>query len=201
MKSPSLSISESPMSIPTHMRETEAWKFDNGIAPEEVPDNLQEDVVRPFENLTGKSRFAELEKLFATNKQSVIDPMCVRNTSNWATVEKHHKFDSPDFDAIQTADDIKTRSPKLHKILKNIRKLDKEDQSQHGRKFKHFIFSDIKGAQGAKAIASGLLAEGYHMGYDVKKTNKKTHITVKSPAELLKTKYNNFFFIHTFGIQ
>jgi len=189
------------MSIPTHMRETEAWKFDNGIAPEEVPDNLQEDVVRPFENLTGKSRFAELEKLFATNKQSVIDPTCVRNTSNWATVEKHHKFDSPDFDAIQTADDIKTRSPKLHKILKNIRKLDKEDQSQHGRKFKHFIFSDIKGAQGAKAIASGLLAEGYHMGYDVKKTNKKTHITVKSPAELLKTKYNNFFFLSSISIH
>jgi len=202
----SLSDMESPMSVsvPSHIRETETWRAHRGIlediAPKELPDNIEAQVIRPFEQLTGTNRFAELEQLLQSNTQTAIDPTCVRNTSNWATIEKHHKFDKPEFNAAQTAKDIAKMSPKLKKILQNIRKLDREDEVRYGRKFKHFIFSDIKGPQGAKAVAAGLLSEGYNLSYNVHSTGKKTHIKVKSNEELLKTKGANFFLLSSISI-
>jgi hypothetical protein len=194
------------LSVPTpnYIAATETWRINRrllkDIAPKEIPDNLEEQIVRPFEQLTSANRFAEMERLLQSNKQTAIDPTCVRTTANWATVEKQHKFDKPEFNAKQTAEEIATRSPKLAKILQNIRKLDREDEVRHGRKFKHFIFSDIKSAQGAKAVAAGLLANQYNLGYSVRQTGKKTHITVKPDAELLKTKGNNFFILSSVSL-
>ena len=202
----STSTPTSPMSVPTpnYIAATETWRINRhllkDIAPKEIPGNLEEQIIRPFEQLTSANRFAEMERLLQSNKQSAIDPTCVRTTANWATVEKQHKFDKPEFDAKQTAEEIATRSPKLAKILQNIRKLDREDEVRHGRKFKHFIFSDIKSAQGAKAVAAGLMANQYNLGYVVRQTGKKTHITVKSDAELLKTKGTNFFLLSSVSI-
>lgn len=197
---------DTPMSVPTpdHIAETETWHLQNGrlydVAPEILPDDLESDVVQPFEQLTSTHRFAELEKLLQSTKKSVIDPTCVRTTANWATIEKHHKFDKPEFDAKKTAEDLSYRSPKLAKILQNIRKFDREDEARYGRRFKHFIFSDIKGAQGAKAVAAALLGEGYNLGYNIRQVGKKTQITVKSPEELLKTKGKNFFLLSSISI-
>ena len=194
------------MSVPTpdFIGETETWHLQNGrlydVAPEILPDNLETDVIRPFNELTSTHRFAELEKLLQSNKQSVIDPTCVRTTSNWATISPHNKFDKPEFDAKSTKAEIEYKSPKLAKILQNIRKFDREDEARYGRRFKHFIFSDIKGAQGAKAVAAALLGEGYNLGYNVRKVGKKTQITVKSPEELLETKGNNFFLLSSISI-
>jgi hypothetical protein len=36
---------------------------------------------------------------------------------------------------------------------------------EHGKLFKHFIFSDLKSSYGAKLIASALIAKGMHLGY------------------------------------
>ena len=203
----------SPMSVPTpnYIAATETWRLSRhllrDIAPRKIPSNLEEQIIRPFEQLTSANRFAEMERLLQSNKQTAIDPTCVRTTANWATVENHHKFDKPEFNAKRTAEEIATRSPKLAKILQNIRKLDREDETRHGRKFKHFIFSDIKSAQGAKAVATGLLATGFQLGYNAtpilvgksKKTNK-IKITVKTNEELLKTKGTNFFLLSSVSI-
>ena len=203
---------ESQMSVPTpdFIAATETWHLKNGRIHDIgiLPDNLEPDVIRPFEKLTSTHRVAELEELLEANKQYVIDPTCVRTTANWATIEKHHKFDKPEFDSKQTAEDLSYRSPKLSKILQNIRKFDREDEARYGRRFKHFIFSDIKSAQGAKAVAAALLGEGYNLGYNtiplvVGKSNnkgKKTSITVKSEEELLKTKGQNFFLLSSISI-
>jgi hypothetical protein len=194
------------MSVPTpdFIGETETWHLQKGrlydVAPEILPDDLETDVVQPFEELTSTHRFAELEKLLQSTKKSVIDPTCVRTTANWATIEKHHKFDKPEFDAKKTTEELSYRSPKLSKILQNIRKFDREDEARYGRRFKHFIFSDIKGAQGAKAVAAALLGDGYNLGYNVRQVGKKTQITVKSEEELLETKGKNFFLLSSISI-
>ena len=205
---PSPKNKESPMSVPTpdYIANTEAWRADTGMMHDitlnehALSENLEDQVIRPFERLTSTARVVELENLLKSAKKTAIDPTCVRTTANWATVEKQHKFDKPEFNAKQTAEDLVSRSPKLAKILQQIRKLDREDEVRYGHKFKHFIFSDIKSAQGAKAVASGLLGAGFQLGYDVRQTAKKTHITVKSDAELLKTKSTNFFLLSSVSL-
>jgi hypothetical protein len=197
---------DTPMSVPTpdYIAATETWDLHNGrlsdIAPVEMPFGYKRNITGPFEKLTSENRVAELEKLLQTNKHTIIDPTCVRTTSNWGTISKHHKFDKPEFNAKLTAEDISYRSPKLAKILQNIRKFDREDEARYGRRFKHFVFSDIKSAQGAKAVAAALLGEGYNLGYNVRRVGKKTQITVKSEEELLKTKGMNFFLLSSVSI-
>jgi len=205
---------DSKMSVPTpdYIAATETWDLRNGrlqnVAPVEMPFGYKRNIIGQFEELTSTHKVAELEKLLQTNKQTVVDPTCVRTTSNWGTIANHNKFDKPEFDAKKTAKDLSYRSPKLAKILQNIRKFDREDEARYGRRFKHFIFSDIKSTQGAKAVAAALLSEGYNLGYNTiplvvgksNKKDKKIQITVKSEEELLKTKGKNFFLLSSVSI-
>jgi len=197
---------DSKMSVPTpdYIAATETWDLRNGrlqnVAPVEMPFGYKRNITGPFEELTSTHRVAELEKLLQTNKQTVVDPTCVRTTSNWGTIANHNKFDKPEFNAKLTAEDLSYRSPKLAKIMQNIRKFDREDEARYGRRFKHFVFSDIKSAQGAKAVAAALLGEGYNLGYNVRRVGKKTSITVKSEEELLETKGKNFFLLSSVSI-
>jgi hypothetical protein len=202
----SLSKTESQMSVstPKFIAETETWQLRNGrlqnAAPAELPFGYKRNITGPFEELTSTRRISELNKLLEANKKTVIDPTCVRTTSNWATISPHNKFDKLGFDANATKTEIAYKSPKLAKILQNIRKFDREDEARYGRRFKHFVFSDIKGSQGAKAVAAALLGEGYNLGYNVRKAGKKTQITVKSEEELLQTKGKNFFLLSSVSI-
>ena len=213
--SPSLEKEDkSHKSVPTpdFIAATETWRLHKGlihdIAPSELPERLEEDVIRPFETLTDKQRLTELETILKSSKNTAIDPVCVRTKSNWATIENHNKFDNPEFDPKKTANELTYRSPKLSKILQNIRKFDREDEARYGRKFKHFIFSDIKTAQGAKAVAAALLSDGYTLGYNVKQisTKSKKHtvtkfkVTVKSEEELLETRGANFFLLSSVSV-
>ena len=223
---------ESPMSVlpPDYVIDTEAWKGINGkgrILEVTTNDDFTDTALQPFDELLSTERVKELESVLESHRKTTIDPTCVRSVSNWATVEKHHKFDAPGFDADKTAAELTSRSPKLAKILQNIRKFDREDEARYGRRFKHFIFSDIKGPQGAKAIASALIADGYIFGFSttstsstvapkksgvsLKKSNNpkkppkkqktaKIRISVKLPEELRKTRGNNFFFLSSVGI-
>jgi len=197
-----------PSSIPTpdFIGETAAWQSKNGvlnlgISIDESEEKFRERVIEPFNRLTSSvQKVKEMDKILKSEKQIIINPNCVRNTSNWMKVEKHHKFDKPEFDATQTAKGLVINSPKLANILQNIRKLDREDEARYGHKFKHFIFSDIKGAQGAKAIAAALLSTGYHLGYDVITVGEKTKMYVKSQTDLKKTKGNNFFLLSSVSV-
>jgi len=95
-----------------------------------------------------------------------FDPECIRKKSNISKTIKEYRFDHPMFDPELLLKDIPTFSPKLDHLLKKIDELDAEDQKTHGKKFKHFIFSDLKMAPyGAKLIASALIAKGLNLGY------------------------------------
>jgi len=111
----------------------------------------------------------DLEKII--EKQSIVsfDPTCVRQKSNWSKRSKMYRFDELEFDPKTLLKDVPEKSPKLDTLLKKMDELDKEDMKQHGKLFKHFIFSDLKSSSyGAKLIASALIAKGMKLGYSAK---------------------------------
>jgi hypothetical protein len=167
----------------------------------------------------------ELEKLEKLSQSPIIINMnssCIRNVANWSKVEPHQKIDHADFDPEKVKSDIQKYSPKLDALIKNINKLDEEDMRNHGRKFKHFIFSDIKNNNGAKAIAAGFIANGYKIGMKAvpvgstqknkspqNKTDKensgekqktKYKLALLSDDELLKNKGDNFYLLSSVAL-
>ena len=203
-----ISISpESEMSVatPSHIANTEIWLQKRGLLPKVTDDRLLANIGREsvehfmekYADIDGKDMAKQIKDTLKTTKTTTIDPECVRNVANWSSVESHNKFDKSSFDPYQTSQDVELRSPKLAKLIQNIERLDKLDQAKYGRKFKHFIFSDIKTAQGAKAVASALLANGYHLGYNVKPDGK---IVAKPPEELKLLGNRNFFLLSSVSI-
>ena len=92
---------------------------------------------------------------------------CVRNVANWSVFKPAHKFDKTSWSPEVFQSDMQVASPKLHALIEQIRKLDEQDQKQHGKRFKHMIYSDVKTANaGPKIIAAGLLSAGFKMLYD-----------------------------------
>jgi superfamily II DNA or RNA helicase len=115
-----------------------------------------------------------LNKLSKETPQTIFKPQCIRKKSNWSTVTGQHKLDNPYFEPKIFLQDMKNNSPKLNVLLKKIDNLDERDQKKYGKKFKHFIFSDIKsGGQGAKMLASALISTDWKLGYDAKLKGRK----------------------------
>ena len=113
-----------------------------------------------------------------------FDPECVRKRSNWSTMRNEFKMDHPDFRPDFFLKDMPAFSPKLAALLKKIGELDARDEKKHGRKFKHFIFSDIKsGGQGAKMLAAGLMSSGWTLGYTSVLKNKDKFATNEPEVE------------------
>lgn len=119
----------------------------------------------------------------------MYDANCLRRTANWTVLEKEHKFEKETFNAKKFKEDLPKASPKLFELLEKIQELDKQDLISEGKKFKHFIFSDVKqGGYGAKIVSSGLIAYGMNLCYNNK-------VQIKSEEELKKTIGNNFGFL------
>lgn len=88
---------------------------------------------------------------------------CMRKTANFGRIYNYHKFDKHYFNPEKVIEDIKTGSPKLLQMLNNIKQLDANDEKMYGKKFKHFIFSDVKeGGYGSKILASAFNAIGFN---------------------------------------
>ena len=88
---------------------------------------------------------------------------CIRKVENWTNIKNYHRFDKSTFDPKKMSEEIASFSPKLETLLKKIDELDKEDMDKDNKTYKHFIFSDVKkGGYGAKIVASGMIARGYH---------------------------------------
>jgi hypothetical protein len=112
------------------------------------------------------SNLEKLEDLSKDELLTTFDPTCIRQKSNWSKIKKEHKLDNGFFDSDVFLNDIKNASPKLDALLKKIDSLDKKDEKNHGKKFKHFIFSDLKsGGHGAKMLAAALISTGWTLGY------------------------------------
>ena len=114
--------------------------------------------------------------------------LCLKEAGNWGKLEKKHKFDNKEFDEKEVKIDL---SPKMSALLENIRKLDENDMKEHGHLFKHFIYSDIKSAFGAKLIASVLSSDGFKHAYSLQKTARGMSFTLDNT--LLKKKTSNVF--------
>jgi hypothetical protein len=119
-----------------------------------------------------ESNIEDVKRLSTEETVTVFDPRCIRQTSNMSKSSSKYKFDSGLFEPRTLLNDIKLMSPKLETLLKKIEDLDKKDMRKYGKKFKHFIFSDLKSsAHGPKLITSALIASGYHLGYKTKMTD------------------------------
>ena len=129
---------------------------------------------------------------------TVFNSDCVRKKTNWSKLARKYKFDNPEFDPDELLADLPVVSPKLNKLLNVIDELDKSDMRNHGRLFKHFIFSDIKGFQGAKVITSSLIAKGLNLAYGVKRGSSKIDLT--STKQLLSTRSKNFYLLSSVGV-
>lgn len=138
---------------------------------------------------TAKKKTVRLSKL----------AQCIRKTAN---TEKLPRALMPDFDGFDKTSIKPDMSAKFTRLIKQIRDLDEADQSKYKKKFKHFIFTDIReSAYGAKAVASFLIAAGFdlRMGLKTKFIKRKgklvqtkTGETIYKPATVAK---NNGFAI------
>ena len=118
-----------------------------------------------------------------------MDASCLRRTANWSLLSKHHKFDKSTFDPEKLLQDMPVYSPKTAALLDNIKELDERDIKEHGKHFKHFVFSEVKqGGYGVKVVAGAMIASGYKLAYDNK-------LRLLEDQELLKTRGENLFML------
>ena len=116
---------------------------------------------------------------------------CMRKIANFSKIANYHKFDKSVFDPVQYNKDIIDASPKMLQLLNNLVALDSQDKKNHGKLFKHFIFSDVKdGGAGAKIIASALEANGYANIISAKKI--PSQLAKKLYLNIENSNYNNF---------
>jgi hypothetical protein len=169
-----------------------------------IDNDIEDEYTKSFE---GRFSVEDLENIIKEQGIISYDPTCVRKRSNWSKGDNQYKFDNPEFSPKKLLDDVIHHSPKLHVLLNKIEKLDKKDMQKYGKKFKHFIFSDLKsGTYGAKLIASSLIAKGMTLGYSSKPvqnttSNKKyDKIQLLSNDELIKSKGNNFYLLSSVSV-
>lgn len=116
---------------------------------------------------------------------------CMRKTANFSKILNYHKFDKTLYDPKKLNNELVEASPKMVQLLNNIKELDAQDVKYNNKKFKHFIFSDVKeGGYGAKIIASALQANGYNNILKSKKVSSQ--INAKLYLDLEKSNYQNF---------
>lgn len=97
-----------------------------------------------------------------------VDAECIRRIANISSLSFWTRFDNPTFDKKKLAQQLPVLAPKIHALIENIIQLDEKDVEQHNTTFKHFIFSDVSGGYGAKAIASALIAYGVDLAFNKK---------------------------------
>jgi hypothetical protein len=180
---------------------------------ESISENESMSIVSPSE----LKHIENKAKLIETKTEYVYDSDCLRKKSNWSKSGNAYKFDHPEFDAKKLKTDIPSHSSKLDVLIKKIKDLDKKDMEKDGRHYKHFIFSDVKtSSQGAKLIASALLANGMKLAYnaELKKPAKKESMEGgEEPAKKLykkiellddkvlrETSGNNFYLLTSIGV-
>ena len=127
-------------------------------------------------NASTKSKPNNAKKIITKKKRDRLFT-CMRKTANFSNIDNNFKFDKSSFNPKQLNDAIKFRSPKMTQLLENIQNLDELDMKNHGKTFKHFIFSDVKeGGYGAKIIASAFAANGYNNVIKARKIPKQSKL-------------------------
>ena len=87
----------------------------------------------------------------------------LRQIENWSKIQANQRFDKASFDPKHFMPHLDKYAPKAAQLLSLIRELDEKDKKEHGKLYKHFIFSDIKAlGYGAKILSSALIGAGYN---------------------------------------
>jgi len=117
-----------------------------------------------------------------TLKSKSYDPKCVRVRTNFG-IPGNLQLNildpkrEPNEETLQNySARLKYISPKITTLFQKIKELDEADKKNHGKLFKHFIFTDIRSAlYGAKIVGSAFINEGYVCGYhtEIKYNNAK----------------------------
>ena len=103
---------------------------------------------------------------------------CLRSIASVMKYEPEYKFDKDSFSTQSLLSELSFQSPKAVALMDKIKTLDEEDMQNHGRKFKHFIFSDLK-QEGAKFLVGALLAHGFKSCIKAKKESGKKSMTLE----------------------
>jgi hypothetical protein len=135
-----------------------------------------------------KTKYPKYKSTFRNERSRIFS--CMRKTANFSKIVGYHKFDKSIYDPNKLNLDLAEASPKMMQLLNNIKELDAQDEVNHGQKFKHFIFSDVKeGGYGAKIIASAFQANGYNNIIKAKKGKKQK---LNLYLDLQNSNYKNF---------
>jgi hypothetical protein len=186
--------------------------FNKALFTPEIITNRDAKCIRKHSNFAFGSRynetynFVDLHPLQAREGSEVDDEGM---EAAWPTTPAEMLNDY--YDRIYNKEDhteflklIKRTSPKLVTLLKKIEALDKKDMAEHGKLFKHFIFSDTKqGMAGVKLITSGLIASGFFLGYFAEpqmRINKWGKLAIFDDSELQETKGKNVFMLSSGGV-
>ena len=135
-----------------------------------------------------QTNYPKYKSTFRATRAKIFS--CMRKTANFSKIVGYHKFDKSIYDPNQLNLDLAEASPKMMQLLNNIKELDAQDEINHNKKFKHFIFSDVKeGGYGAKIIASAFQANGYNNIIKAKKGKKQKQNLY---LDLQNSNYKNF---------
>jgi superfamily II DNA or RNA helicase len=146
-----------------HAKTVKAVKTVNTKSKATSRKNVSSSINRVFKRVhhASLSRGSAPEEKVVAYKPNSRQLDCIRQVSNWSKITRNNRFNKAQFDNKATDKLIPIASPKLEAMLQNIAALDANDMALHGKKFKHFIFSDIKTlGYGAKIISAAFIARG-----------------------------------------
>ena len=86
---------------------------------------------------------------------------CIRNSSTWSYIEKNQKFDANGFKKSNITQNLDKYSPRILKLMENIKEIDKKDLEQYGKLFKNVIYSDVQGIYGSKMDSAVLIGNDF----------------------------------------
>lgn len=165
------SAASSGASSPDPVDESSVFYEDEGTTG--IPHGEQYGEIHPE-----KINYPDIERAGVYNEKRYD---CVRQRTNFSHINPrsmkfdHRKYLSPQELQYQLAPVMNVAlqlgaSPKLKALFDKIDELDRQDMEKHGKKFKHFIFSDVKKmGYGAKIIAAAMIARGYSLAIGYRK--------------------------------
>lgn len=154
---------------------------------QEIGSTISFDTNNKLKTYLNNKNIKELNNMLLSENVVTHDSDCIRKNSNSGSMSKDYLFESIHFKPKKLLNNVKDFSPKLYALLEKIKNLDESDLKKHGKKFKHFIFSDVKSLNhGVKLIASGLIASGLQLVYNAELVDPN----IKRKAQLDDNSYN-----------
>lgn len=138
------------------------------------------------EEMTQNSFEDEKEEIYEDEYKNKIIANCIRNVGNFSKMKMDYLIDKKNYNPDLLKSVLEQTSPKLVALFNEIQKLDAQDLKEHGKHFKHMIFTDANNAMyGIKIIASAFNAYGYNLA-------QSKSLDILEKEKLQKTRGNNF---------